>query len=132
LRISALEPMHCRIRFPAKCILFFTPTRRSLVKCRSFTIRSSAFDSANFVPSKCTCDIVAYGSAALNLGSCPHPQFQYVLELFRQIVPSIVIACRMRRKIVIDLMNAARAMCDNVIGLPPLILDLPPTNVTAS
>src|SRR6266481_3625387 len=80
-----------------------------------FPIHYSAFDSASFVPCECTRDIVSDGSTALNLGSCPHPKLQYVLELLRQIVPSVVIAGRMRGKIVIDIVSAARAMCDDVI-----------------
>ena len=97
-----------------------------------FAIRYSAFHSASFVRCKGTCDTFPYGSAALNLGSCPHPKLQNVLELFRQIVPSAVIASRMRGKIVVNLVSAPRAMCNYVVGLPPLVLDLTTTNVTAS
>jgi hypothetical protein len=34
----------------------------------------NALDSPCFVPCKCSRDIVSYDSAALNLGSCPHPE----------------------------------------------------------
>lgn len=92
----------------------------------------SAFDSARFVPCKCTCDIVSYGSAALNLGSCPHPELQYVLELLRQIVPSVVIAGRVCGKIIINVVSATRTMCEDVVGLPLFVLDLVTTEVTAA
>jgi hypothetical protein len=92
----------------------------------------SAFDSASLVPGKCTCDIVSYSGTALNLGSCPHPKLQYVLELLRQIVPSVVIAGGVSGKIVIDFVGAARAMRDDVIGLPSLVLDPSTTNVAAT
>src|ERR1700689_3176940 len=76
---------------------------------------NSAFDSAGFVPRKCASDIVSYGGAALYLRSCPHTKLQYVLELLRQIVPSVVIAGRVRGKIVIDVVSATGAMCDDVV-----------------
>ena len=82
------------------------------------------------MPRKCTCDVVSYGSAALNLGSCPDAKLQNVLEFVREIVPAVVVAGRVRGKVVIDIVGAARAMCDDVIGLPLLVLDLPTTNVT--
>ena len=84
------------------------------------------------MPCKCGSDIISYGGAALNLSSCPYTKLQYVLEFLGQIVPSIVIAGRVRGQIVIDIVNAASAMGDNVIGLPLLVLDLPATNVTAT
>jgi hypothetical protein len=84
------------------------------------------------VPCKCISDVVSDGGAALNLGSCPHPEFQYVLELFWQIIPPIVVAGRVRGKVVVDVVSAAGAMCDDVIGLPPFVLDFPATNVTAT
>jgi hypothetical protein len=92
----------------------------------------SAFDSTSFVTCKPTCDIVSYGNAALDLGSCPHPKLQYVPELLRQLVPPVVISGCVRGKIVIDIVGAARAMFDDVIRLPFLALDLPTTNVTAT
>jgi len=95
-------------------------------------VLNSAFDSASFVAGECACDVVSYGGAALNLGSCPHPKLQYVLEFLRQIVPSVVIADRVRGEIIIDIVSAARAMCHDVIGLPIPVLDLAATNVAGS
>ena len=84
------------------------------------------------MPRESTRDIVSYGGAALNLGSCPHPKLQYVPELFGQIVPAVVIAGRVRGKIVINVVSAAGAMCEDVIGLPLRVQDFPATNVTAT
>ena len=80
---------------------------------------------------KGSCHLVSYDGATLNLRSCPNAQFQYVLELFRKIIPTVMIAGRMCRKIVVNFMNATGAMCDDVIGLPRIALDRPSANVTA-
>ena len=84
------------------------------------------------MPCKCTRDVVSYAGAALNLGSCPHPKLQDVLELLRQIVPAIVVASCVSGKIVINVVSAASTMCDDVIGLPLLVLNVATTNVTAT
>jgi len=95
---------------------------------RFYTLRLSL----RFVPRERTCDIVSYAGAAFNLGSRPHAKLQDVVELLRQVVPAIVIAGRVRGKIVIYVVSAPSTMCDDVIGLPLLVLNVATTNVTAT
>lgn len=84
------------------------------------------------MPCKRTGDIVSDESAALNLGSCPHSELQDVLELLGEIIPPVVITGPVRGKIIIDIVSAAGAVCDDVIGLPLLVFDFAAAYVAAT
>lgn len=56
--------------------------------------------------------------STLNLSSGPHAELQNPLELFWRIVPPVVIAVPMRRKVVFERMPTTTAVGQNMISLP--------------
>ena len=54
-----------------------------------------------------------------NLGSGPHTEFQNPLEFLWRIVPPVVIAELMCRKVVLDCVSTTATVCHYVVGLPP-------------
>jgi len=92
-----------------------------LDRCLRQAIRypfSTPRESTAFVRHEALSDHAAEPFVGLNLGACPHSEFQDVLELVCQVVPAVVVAQGVRRKIVVFRVSAAAAVGKYVIRLP--------------
>jgi hypothetical protein len=74
----------------------------------------------------------AQWSFHLDVGAEPDPKFHNPLKLFCVVVPTVIVAEGMGRKVVVNRMVPARAMGENMVGIPGLAIDCPAADVTAT
>jgi hypothetical protein len=84
------------------------------------------------VPAEAFGSIPTNFRSLLNLRSQAHPEFEYPLKLLSIVVPPIIIAERMRRKIVVCGMLSACAVGQHMVRLPRLAPDCAPADVAAA
>ena len=80
----------------------------------------------------CCCITPEISAEAFNLGARPNAELQDKLELLGRVIPSVVVAERVSRKVVVRTVRAACAVCKNVVGLPCGLADKPSTNMATS
>lgn len=58
--------------------------------------------------------------AALYFQPYPYAELEDFLKLVGRVVPTVVVAYRMSRQVVVGDMSATAAVCQDVVSLPPL------------
>lgn len=92
----------------------------------------AAIAAIRFVADKSLRQTHGFSITVLDLGSEPHTKLHDPLELFRFVVPPIVVAEPVRRKIVVRVMSASMGEGQHVIRTPRFFrIDLPAAKMAA-